>query len=408
LIQIIFSTDLLLKLNHSWYKLKKKGGAAMFDVSIFAANLRAARKGRGFSQKELAAKLYLSTQAVSKWERGEALPDLSHVCRIAEVLGFSTDKLLGVDAAAEAALIAVDGGGSKTEFVLITPQGQVLRRLVLPGSNPNACGIDGCCAILRQGIDSLLQEERAVKTLFIGGAGMASGGNGEAVQAALRKAYPQLNLRCRSDITNILALAADPDNALALICGTGCVVYAARDGQLRRFGGGGWRLETLGSGYDMGRQALLAALEHRDGTGAQTSLTHLVEQRLGDTVWNCVSKLSGESNGYIAAFAPLALEAWEQGDAVATAIVESNLERLSHLVTVAAGHTPQARQVILGGSLLTRSEALRTALQKLLPTHLDLTAPGLPPVWGACLQCARLAGLPMPDEQLFMNSYKEV
>ena len=214
-------------------------------------------------------------------------------------------------------------------------------------------------------------------------------------------------MHCRSDITNLLALADDPDNALALICGTGSVVYAAKDGRLRRFGGGGWRLETLGSGYDMGRAALLAALEHRDGTGAQTALTHAVEQRLGDTVWNCVGKLSGESNAYIAAFAPLVVEAWEQGDAVATVIIEDTLQRLSHLVTIAAQTTPLARQVIVGGSLLTRSRALGAALQKLLPPHLDLTAPDTPPVWGAAVQCAQLAGLEKPDSRLFMNTYQE-
>ena len=71
----------------------------MFDGKVFAANLRNARKGKGLSQKELAEKLYLSTQAVSKWERGEALPDIYHVCRIAQVLGVSVDRLLGVELA---------------------------------------------------------------------------------------------------------------------------------------------------------------------------------------------------------------------------------------------------------------------------------------------------------------------
>ena len=42
----------------------------MFDAKVFAVNLRNARKGKGLSQKELGEKLYLSTQAVSKWERG--------------------------------------------------------------------------------------------------------------------------------------------------------------------------------------------------------------------------------------------------------------------------------------------------------------------------------------------------
>ena len=379
----------------------------MFDSKVFAANLQSIRKQRGLSQRELAEALCISPQAVSKWERGEALPDVQNVCRIAGVLGLSTDRLLGVESNAPRGLIAVDGGGSKTEMVLITAGGRVLRRLVLPGSNPNACGVEGAADILRRGVDELLREECRVAALFVGGAGMASGGNGKAVESALARAYPQLTVRCGSDILNLLAQTDDPDNAIALICGTGCVVYATRDGALQRFGGGGWRLETLGSGYDLGRAALLAALEHRDGTGAETMLTEMVERQLGEKVWNCVARLSGESNACIAGFAPLVIDAWQAGDGVAAAIVEENLQRIAHLVTVAAENAPRAQQVIFGGSLLTRSEAFRSALQGLLPTGLRSDAAAYPPIWGACLQSAKLAGLPAPDSNTFLDSYRE-
>lgn len=379
----------------------------MFEATIFAANLRNARKQRNLSQTELARQLFVSTQAVSKWERGEAVPDVTHICRLAQLFGLSTDRLLGVQPTAEPALIAVDGGGTKTEFLLFTPAGKVVKRILLPGANPNSAGLADCCATLRQGIDALLQEGYGVQAVFIGCAGMASGGHGAAAEAALRKAYPQLKLQCRSDILNILSMAADPDNAIAVICGTGSVVYATCNGQLQRFGGGGWRLETLGSGYDMGRSALLAALEHRDGTGTETALTDLVEQRLGCTVWDGVGKISSESNAFLAAFAPLVVQCWQQGDPVATAIAEENLDRIAHLVTVAASHSPKAQQVALGGSLLTESDAFRRGLQARLPASLQAESVAYPPIWGACLQCARLAGLPQPDADEFMDSYKE-
>lgn len=381
----------------------------MFDPLLFTANLRSARKRQGLSQKELAKKLFLSTQAVSKWERGESTPDLPHICRIAQILGVSVDWLLGLDAAAEKALIAVDGGGSKTEFVLLSTAGRVLKRLVLPGSNPNSCTVEGTYAILRQGIDALLQEGCRILAVFVGGAGMASGENGHLTETLLKKAYPGLPLQCRSDILNILAMAADPDNAIAVICGTGAVAYATKDGTLRRFGGGGWRLETAGSGYDLGREALLAALEHRDGTGRETALTAAVEARLGGRVWDHVDKLHQESNAFLAGFAPLVISAWQAGDPVASAIVDKNLTRIALLVSAAAKHSPQARQILLGGSLLTRSEPFRNALAERLPSDLAANRIEHPPIWGACLCCAKLAGLPAPDAQMFKDSYtKEI
>lgn len=378
----------------------------MFDPQSFSVTLSAARKRLKLSQKELAQKLFVSTQAVSKWERGESLPDITHICSLAQLLGLSVDRLLGVETA-EKALIAVDGGGTKTEFVLITADGRLLRRLILPGANPNGSTLEQACGILRQGIDALLGEGVQVQAVFIGCAGMASGGNGEAAERLLRKAYPHLTLRCRSDILNILAQAKDPENAIAAICGTGSVVYATKHGTLLRFGGGGWRLETCGSSYDLGRAALLAALEHRDGTGPETVLTAMVEQRLGGGVWANVGKLHTESTAFIASLAPLVTDAWQKGDAVATDIVNKTLHRLAHLIITASEKAPQAQQVLLSGGLLTKNESFRCALQALLPKKLPSEAIHFPPIWGACLQCAALAGLPRPDNTLFLSSYTQ-
>ena len=43
---------------------------------IFAENLSALRKKKGWTQMELAERLHYSDKAVSKWERGESLPDV--------------------------------------------------------------------------------------------------------------------------------------------------------------------------------------------------------------------------------------------------------------------------------------------------------------------------------------------
>jgi transcriptional regulator with XRE-family HTH domain len=219
----------------------------MFQKQTFTNNLRAARKRAGLSQQALARALYISTQAVSKWERGEAVPDLTHVCRLAEILQISVDELLDVRRSEEA-LIAVDGGGTKTEFVLISLSGRLLKRLVLPGSNPNSVTVAGATDILCRGIDNLQREGRRILGIFVGGAGFYSGKNGASVEESLQKVYPGIKIRCESDICNVLACAEDPKNAIAVICGTGSVVYATQKGKLLRCGGGGWRLETLGSG----------------------------------------------------------------------------------------------------------------------------------------------------------------
>lgn len=53
------------------------------------------RKRLGFSQEELAAKLNVSRQAVSKWETGESVPDLPKLLALSEALDISLDALCG-------------------------------------------------------------------------------------------------------------------------------------------------------------------------------------------------------------------------------------------------------------------------------------------------------------------------
>lgn len=53
------------------------------------------RREKGYSQEELAEKLDVSRQAVSKWERGESSPDINNIIAIAKVYDISVDELAG-------------------------------------------------------------------------------------------------------------------------------------------------------------------------------------------------------------------------------------------------------------------------------------------------------------------------
>lgn len=55
------------------------------------------RKQHQLSQDDLAAKMEVSRQAISKWERGEALPDLYNVKRLASIFQITIDELLDTD-----------------------------------------------------------------------------------------------------------------------------------------------------------------------------------------------------------------------------------------------------------------------------------------------------------------------
>lgn len=60
----------------------------------FGILLTTLRKKNGISQKEMADRLSVSVSAVSKWEHGKTLPDMTILGKIAEILQVSCDELL--------------------------------------------------------------------------------------------------------------------------------------------------------------------------------------------------------------------------------------------------------------------------------------------------------------------------
>ena len=65
--------------------------------STIAKNIVRLRQASGMTQAELAAKLNYSDKAVSKWERGESLPDVAVLAQIADLFQVSMDWLVRGD-----------------------------------------------------------------------------------------------------------------------------------------------------------------------------------------------------------------------------------------------------------------------------------------------------------------------
>ena len=74
---------------------------------MFSENLKAVRKAKGYTQEELAIKLNVVRQTVSKWEKGLSVPDADVLSRIADVLDTKVSVLLGGSVKEEANTNAV-------------------------------------------------------------------------------------------------------------------------------------------------------------------------------------------------------------------------------------------------------------------------------------------------------------
>lgn len=84
---------------------------------MLSENLKNLRKAKGFSQEELAARLHVVRQTVSKWEKGRSVPDADLLVRLAEELDTTPAALLGPEVPPEA-----EGGGTAEQLGRIAEQ----------------------------------------------------------------------------------------------------------------------------------------------------------------------------------------------------------------------------------------------------------------------------------------------
>lgn len=75
----------------------------MFDMTEIGRRIATYRKEKGMTQMGLANQLGVSYQAVSNWERGESMPDISKLEDLSKELGASIDEILGNDKKSKAA-----------------------------------------------------------------------------------------------------------------------------------------------------------------------------------------------------------------------------------------------------------------------------------------------------------------
>jgi len=249
--------------------------------------------------------------------------------------------------------IGVDGGGTKTECILIDPAGRMVACHVGTGCNPSVVGTEGAASILSAALASMRAqalanltethglpsgEEFIITDTLLCMAG--SGGFWKEFGAGLTGFGRVVTV---DDSLPILELATQGKPGLVLHAGTGSFVAArAPDLSVHYAGGAGWRFGDPGSGYDLGRRAVARAMLELQGWAPPSRLTPAVREhaRLGDSAdASAVSRFfyqHAEPSRHIAALAPTVLRfAGERDEAARQIVVESTGALLDLAVTVA-------------------------------------------------------------------------
>jgi N-acetylglucosamine kinase-like BadF-type ATPase len=275
--------------------------------------------------------------------------------------------------------LGLDGGGTKTECVLMDRAGTIISRSFSGPSNPSRVGVESAVLeIVKAAELSLIQGGVARDAVVALCAGMAGTGNTairERVLHDLQSAFPGVAVRVITDLEVALVAAGDGP-VIVLVAGTGSAAIG-RDaqGQTWRAGGHGPRTGDDGSAYDIGTRAVTRAMKEREGKGTDSSLGSKILGQLGYSSWPDLQQRAAEQPDAVFPLAfPIVAAAADAGDAVARDTLLQAARELSSLVSTVAEQMGYGRQSILiakTGGTVGRSEffdaQLDAALKKALP-----------------------------------------
>lgn len=288
-------------------------------------------------------------------------------------------------------LLGIDGGGTKTEFLLTDLNRKEIRRLILGGSNPVNRGFENTCTVLNKGIMQICEGLDVDKiSVFAGIAGIKTGENQKLVNEFLSH-FGFAAFNCGSDIDLALEVALKSENGTAVIMGTGIVAYARSGEKFHRTGGRGYMIDKGGSGFHFGSDAFNSAFEFIDGRGGSETIRSLIEKRLGKPLESSLAEIYGGGAEYIASFAPVVFEAFNLGDSTASEIIDRNAHEAAKIINGARNFPKNYDdKIVVCGGLCKQKEILYPFLMKYIEGDPLLTFLDEPMVNGAISLAKRL------------------
>lgn len=235
-------------------------------------------------------------------------------------------------------VLAIDGGGSKTQVVCADETGQVVGEgfsgpTSLEVTNPGAASFNLREAI-RQAIEKLPPAATITKAVM-GLAGLDSPAEEVLARQAFSPcldAFPGISFILVNDIVIALEGGTSKSDAIALISGTGSNCYGRnQQGQTAKSGGMGWLLTDQGSGYAIGRATLRMAVKSYDGRIKKSQIEQLVCEHFRiSSIADLENKIYSPqlSKTEVAELAQVCLRSFDQGDEVAKGIFDHSVNEL--------------------------------------------------------------------------------
>jgi N-acetylglucosamine kinase-like BadF-type ATPase len=306
------------------------------------------------------------------------------------------------------AVLAIDGGNSKTDVALVADDGTLLASARGPGINAHVVGVGQTVlildAVVKQAFDRLdprCRDSGRVARHTVACLANADLPEEEAEHAAAVQAQGWSATATVVNDTFAILRAGLPDGidphwGVAVVCGAGInAVGVAPDGQVFRYLALGAISGDWGGGYGLGLEVLWHAMRAEDGRGPDTALArdltgHFGVERVEEVTIGVHQGKIGHDD--LTGLAPLLLRASDEDDPVATTVVERLAGEIAVMAITAMrrlGLTGLATPVVLGGGIITaRNPLLMSGITRRLAEAapaVEVRVIDVPPVAGAAL-----------------------
>jgi len=324
------------------------------------------------------------------------------------------------EAAATDYVLAIDGGGTKTDVIALSTEGRLLARRRGSTSSPQAIGLEKAVAELDGLAQSIVGELGAagVQQTNIYLSGLDTPEEIDALGGAIAgrpwlRGTPVLE----NDLFALLRTGTASPSAAVVVIGTGINAAAVRDdGATARFLALGTISGDRGGGSALGSDALWHAARSEDGRGPKTILEYLVPAVFGLGTVREVSlglHFGRLDDRLVRTLSRTVLDAAGQGDAVAGAIVDVEAAEAAVMASVLLERLELQNAevpVVLGGGVIASGDerligGIRRRLAERAP-HAIIQPTSAPPIVGAGLLALETIGL--RDDALLERAGAEI
>jgi N-acetylglucosamine kinase-like BadF-type ATPase len=299
------------------------------------------------------------------------------------------------------AILAVDGGGSKIDAVLLRKDGAVLGAARVATTDFDQNGGDVHMgqvidAVAAASVDAGLSADRMpvaqLGVYCLAGADFPV--DDRRIDRWLRTREVTDERLVRNDTFAVLRAGTDRDWGVGVVCGYGINCSGvAPDGRITRFPAVGPISGDWGGGNDIGEAGLWHAIRSEDGRGPKTELQATIPAALGyRRPFQVLTALhTGKLDvDRIAQLPPVVFETAARGDAIARSVIDRQADEVVALATTAIRRLRMTRldvDVVLGGGIFRNDDAaffdrIRDGVARVAPAA-TITVLSDPPVIGA-------------------------